>query len=251
MEELKIVIIQLLKNIFILITMPQLYVIIMPFIIYKIIKTVQYKKTTYYKETKTPLNKVNVRNKSTRGEYLIYKNLRHMEKENCKFLFNLYIPNAKGETTEIDVLMICKEGIFVFESKNYSGWIFGDEKQKKWMQVLHISNGKSTKNYFYNPILQNQGHAKYLKRIIGDNTPIYPIVVFSNRCRFKKLNISEHSTVIYREDVFVTVQNILEKAEIHSVDVEKIYKQLKPFAEVSQDIKQAHVDRIKDIYENK
>ncbi len=38
MEELKIAIIQLLKNIYLLITMPQLYVIIMPFIIYKQLK---------------------------------------------------------------------------------------------------------------------------------------------------------------------------------------------------------------------
>lgn len=251
MEELKIAIIQLLKNIYLLITLPQLYVIIMPFIIYKIIKTVQYKKTAYYKETKTPLKKVNIMNKGARGEYLLYKNLSPMEKENCKFLFNIYIPNDKGELTEIDVIMICKEGIFVFESKNYSGWIYGDETQRKWTQTLPADSGRSEKHQFYNPILQNQSHVKCLKRIIGDESPIYPIVVFSDRCEFKKLNISTQYSVIHRDDVLLTVKNILEKAEIHSVDVEKIYKQLKPFADASQDIKQAHIDRINNIYENK
>ena len=43
-----------------------------------------------------------------------------------KILRNVYIPKDNGETTEIDVVYITQKGIFVIESKNYSGWIFGD-----------------------------------------------------------------------------------------------------------------------------
>ena len=39
-------------------------------------------------------------------------------------LHNVYLPN-KGKTTELDILMVHEKGIYVFESKNYSGWIFG------------------------------------------------------------------------------------------------------------------------------
>lgn len=39
-------------------------------------------------------------------------------------------------TYEIDLIMISETGIYVFESKNYSGWIFGDEKQRYWTQIL-------------------------------------------------------------------------------------------------------------------
>ena len=35
-----------------------------------------------------------------------------------------------GETSEVDLIFITQKGIFVFESKNYSGWIFGDEKSR-------------------------------------------------------------------------------------------------------------------------
>lgn len=49
---------------------------------------------------------------------------------------NLYIPKRDGTITEIDLIMLSQTGIYVFESKNYSGWIFGDEKSKKWMQTL-------------------------------------------------------------------------------------------------------------------
>ena len=49
-----------------------------------------------------------------------------------KILRNVYLPKDNGETSEIDVLYITQKGIFVFESKNYSGWIFGDEKGQYW-----------------------------------------------------------------------------------------------------------------------
>jgi len=31
--------------------------------------------------------------------------------------------------------MDLKDGIFVIETKNYKGWIFGSENQKQWIQV--------------------------------------------------------------------------------------------------------------------
>ena len=53
----------------------------------------------------------------------------------------------KGKTTEIDLLMIHEKGIFVFESKNYSGWIFGSEDQLKWTQCFKSGQ----REHFYNP----------------------------------------------------------------------------------------------------
>ena len=52
-----------------------------------------------------------------------------------KVLRNVYIPKDNNETSEIDVLFITQKGIFVIESKNYSGWIFGSEKQYKWTMI--------------------------------------------------------------------------------------------------------------------
>ena len=51
----------------------------------------------------------------------------------------------KGKTTEIDLLMLHEKGIFVIESKYYSGWIFGSEDQLKWTQCFR--NGR--KEHFY------------------------------------------------------------------------------------------------------
>ena len=44
-----------------------------------------------------------------------------------KTLRNAYVSKGDGETAEIDVMCVTGKGVFVIESKNYSGWIFGSE----------------------------------------------------------------------------------------------------------------------------
>jgi hypothetical protein len=72
------------------------------------------------------------------GEFQTYKYLFFLPGKR-EFVHNCYVPVDNG-FTEIDLIMIHETGIYVIESKNYSGWIFGDEKQKEWTQV--IASGK-------------------------------------------------------------------------------------------------------------
>ena len=100
-----------------------------------------------------------------RGEKLTERELklvRFLERDG-KILRNVYIPKENGETSEIDVLYITQKGIFVIESKNYSGWVFGSEKNYQW--TVSLSNG--IKNKLYNPIKQNQTHIKSLQNYVG------------------------------------------------------------------------------------
>ena len=98
-------------------------------IVVAIINYRNYVKSSYYMVTKTSPIQLYF-DKGKLGEYFTYRHLRSAEKNGAKFLFNIYIPKGEEETTEIDVLMIHTKGLFVFESKNYSGWIFGSENQK-------------------------------------------------------------------------------------------------------------------------
>ena len=92
--------------------------------------------------------------------------------------------------------MICEKGIFVFESKNYSGWIFGDEDKLYCYQTLPRGR-RSKKEHFYNPIMQNQGHIRALRSRLpqNPNTPIYSIIVFYGNCFFR--NVTYYSTDTY------------------------------------------------------
>lgn len=183
-----------------------------------ILKIVSYKESAYAK--------------GKRLEYLTYKSLRHFESNGGKFLFNLLIPKVNDGVTELDLLLICSKGLFVFECKNYSGWIFGDEAQKRWTQTLPKSRGRCHKEQFYNPIMQNASHIKHLKNFVGKNLPIWSIIVFSDRCVFKDVTIrSNDVSVINHDRVASVVAKICHQTkEIYTkTEINDIYSKLTPY----------------------
>ena len=107
-----------------------------------------------------------------------------------KILKNIYLPKEEGGTSEIDFVYSTPKGIFVIESKNYSGWIFGDEKSAYW--TVSLPNGQ--KNRFYSPVKQNQTHIKWLNLYLESHgfqdVPMYSLIVFSERCEIKKMSVT-------------------------------------------------------------
>lgn len=69
---------------------------------------------------------------------------------------DVIVPTQNG-STQIDHLLISRFGIFVIETKNINGWIFGNEQSRQWTQSLY---GKKYK--FQNPLHQNYRHTKAL-----------------------------------------------------------------------------------------
>ena len=209
----------------------------------------KYKETSYYKNTKHSYLSV-LNNLGRYGEYLTFKKLEKFEDIGAKFLFNLYIPKSNGETTEIDMIMICSKGIFIFESKNYSGWIFGSENQKNWYQTLPSGKRKSHKEVFYNPIMQNRTHIKHLDKLIGTPLPMYSIVVFSDRCTFKDIQIeSSDVSLVYLSQVNQVVSNVLNYDDGSALDENRIlviYDKLYPYTQVSEIQKIQHIQNIRD-----
>lgn len=203
-----------------------------------------YKKSAYYQITKTPFLSV-FRDKGKYGEYQTYKKLKTFEKSGAKFLFNLYIPKGEGETTEIDVLMLSTKGLFVFESKNYSGWIFGDEERKNWYQTLPQGRGRSHKESFYNPIMQNRTHIKHLKTLLGEETPMYSIITFSERCTLKSVQVkSQDIHVINRYDVARVVSRICNQIPdeyLSENQVEALYNKLYSCTQVDEKTRAQHI----------
>ncbi len=109
---------------------------------------------------------------------------------------NLIIPDQETAanrkcTTQIDHVVVSPYGVFVIETKNYSGWIFGSEKSKRWKETFKTTEGI----YFYNPIKQNWGHTYALAELLDMDIRFFkPIVVFSNNCR---LNVESSTPVVH------------------------------------------------------
>lgn len=96
-------------------------------------------------------------------------------KQDQKYVINNLMIVNEGKSSQIDHLVINRTGIFVIETKNYSGRIYGQEDQREWTQVLQY--GK-VKNKFYNPIMQNRTHIYALSKVIGRNNCFISIIVF-------------------------------------------------------------------------
>ena len=206
-----------------------------------------YYRSTYYKEKKVPLTNL-IYDAGALGEYKVYKSLVKYEKRGAKFLFNCYLPKENDETSEIDVIMIYKSGIYVFESKNYGGWIFGSEDDNMWTQTLP-SGRKAQKERFYNPIMQNRTHIKWLKNQVGNNVPIHNIVVFSQRCELKKINIHSLDVAVIRQYALpVTVHRLdVECPEALSAEeMNALYNKIYPSTQVSNSVKQAHIKKVQE-----
>ena len=182
--------------------------------------------------------------KGNYGEFLSYKYL-FMTPGKREFIHNCYLPTEKG-TTEIDLLMIHETGLYVVESKNYSGWIFGDEKQKDWTQVL---GGKKIK--FFNPIRQNAGHIKALRSYFGEyqDLPIFSLVIFSERCELKKITLQNEDIIVIKRNQLKSVfkQQIKGKEKLPPMIMLDIYQRLLPLCKVDEAEKQLHIDRINEM----
>lgn len=212
-----------------------------------VIAVYRYRKTLYCAQTHNSFFKVHF-DKGLYGEYLTYLNLKKLPGVH-RFLFNVYIPKKNEETTEIDVLLIHESGLYVFESKNYSGWIFGTENQRQWTQSLP-SGRKSIKTRFFNPIMQNELHIKWLKALLTayPEAVYHSVVLFSDRCELKKLEMTEHKAdVIKRQSV---MKQVLGKASqtgpvFSEQQIIEIDDLLYPYTQVSGEVKQKHIDNIR------
>jgi hypothetical protein len=78
-------------------------------------------------------------------------------------------------------VFVSRFGIFVVETKNMKGWIFGSETQAQWTQKLY---GKSFR--FQNPLRQNYKHVKALQAMLDLPPEVFhSVVVFAGEGRLK------------------------------------------------------------------
>ncbi len=183
----------------------------------------------------------------TYGERMIEKMLKKLDRSGKKgtILKNVYLPKEEGGTTEVDLLYITQKGIFVFESKNYSGWIFGNSKDLYWTQSL----GKRKKNRFYDPIKQNETHMKCLAHHLWREVPMFSLVVFSERCELKNVTFDpEKARVLKRGELGRVMCELWDAAPdaLTEAEISDIVTALTPLTEVDETVKKAHVEAIRE-----
>ena len=138
------------------------------------------------------------------GERLVGKLLKQRYRDWTHFN-DLLLQSGQG-TTQIDHILVSPAGVFVIETKDMNGWIFGSPGQHQWTQSFAAGRwsrrfGIKSKRYrFYNPLLQNEGHAKAIANLgIVESRWLRPIVVFVGNAEFKTadkfLPFDEHEKI--------------------------------------------------------
>lgn len=98
-------------------------------------------------------------------------------------LHNIILARGGDLLSQIDHVVKTEFGLFVLETKNYSGFIHGHVTKPKWT-VVSRWDGKERKTEFPNPIWQNYGHEKAVRHVIEDSEiPITGYVVFVGDAR--------------------------------------------------------------------
>lgn len=84
-------------------------------------------------------------------------------------------------TTQIDHVIVSRYGVFVVETKNMTGWIFGSEENPYWTRT---NWGK--KFQFPNPLSQNKGHIRALSQLTKvPPEKMHSVVVFRGNCNLR------------------------------------------------------------------
>ena len=115
------------------------------------------------------------------GEFLVnYLLTKFLPKDQYTLIKNVTLPTDDG-TTQIDHIVASPYGVFVIETKNMKGWIFGSAKQKQWTQKIFKYSGK-----FQNPLHQNYKHTQTLAACLSiPHEQIFSVVVFIGNSTFK------------------------------------------------------------------
>ena len=107
-------------------------------------------------------------------------------------LLNDVLLPSGGGTAQIDHILVSPGGVFVIETKDMNGWIFASPGQQRWTQTFMANRWsrmvgiKSKRFSFYNPLLQNEGHARALVKLgVIDPWEIRPVAVFVGDAELK------------------------------------------------------------------
>lgn len=162
-----------------------------------------------------------------------------------KILRNVYVP-IHGKYSETDVLLLHETGVYVFESKNLSGSIYGDDDHSQWQR--YKTNGE--KDFIPNPIKQNNGHINALCSFLKQNKyqfRAFSMIVFGTKANLKY--VPENKSLVTIHEVYNLEMDLVKKMKsennFYSAEtIDSWCNKLLPYTQLSEEEKQAHKDRV-------
>lgn len=154
---------------------------------------------------------------------------------------------SNNNSTQIDHIVVSYYGIFVIETKNVHGKVYGSEGAEYWTQYLpdwgYKTFGSTQEHKFRNPIWQNNGHVKAVKRLLSDwKVPVYGLVAFSNEA---DLRVSCDYPVMYWHDVVPFIEGYRDLC-LGPEEVESIAEFIRSFNHEGSEARTAHIANVRE-----
>ena len=164
-------------------------------------------------------------------------------------------PNARfyeivKKSSQLDHLIVSPYGIFVVETKNHKGWVFGDVNGKVWTQVLGgdagwRAYGGHSHYTFFNPVTQNELHMEHLSRQIKiPRNFMTGMIVFTNPEAYLG-NIN--CTCCYTLDIFAEALLSYNNVLWNKKQTEFVIKSVEKLNSSSYSLNKEHVTYVKDL----
>ena len=200
-------------------------------------------------QKKSPPRKVNSNRIGELGEYKI--NIQLDQLKGSFHLSDLLIPNSKSKSgySQVDHVVLASYGLFVIETKNYAGTIYGDINRGNWSV-----NGKFS---FMNPFHQNFGHIQAIQSVLSvSESSIISIVSFTKRCTFKVnpelRKIQSRELIVYDVELSeflnrkINLQKLQNQKPIFSdEELQHLYKKLQNINITDPNIREKHIALLK------
>ena len=163
-----------------------------------------------------------------------------LDKKTYHVFNNIFLPMFYGGTTQIDHMIVSVYGIFVTETKNWNGWIYGKENEPTWTKTFPNKKYKTP-----NPLRQNYGHIKTISEILKiPEDKFHSIILFIGD---GKLQANMPENVLskgYTKYIKSKTEKILTEKEVSNImDGIKAYKLPSSFK-----TKRKHIRYVKSIH---
>ncbi len=178
------------------------------------------KESDYYKN-------IEIESFGRKGEITVSKMLNKItSKYGGKVFDNFTFKDNDGYSSNIDHILVCKGGIFIIETKANKGEIYGKDNCDTWVALKEV--GKTDKQFF-NPVKQNNGHIRHLKRVFrstfktSNNIKMISMVIFPYA---DNLNHIDSKYVYDLDDAYEFIASKIINNNYSSNYVEKLISQL-------------------------
>lgn len=190
------------------------------------------------------------------GEYKIDIQLDQLPK-NYRCLSDVLLPNKKSKSgySQVDHIVLTPYAIFVIETKNYAGTIYGDRNRAKWSV-----NGKFP---MLNPFNQNYGHILAVKSFLDgvEDANVVSMISFTRRAKYKVngelRKIQSNDLIVYDTELsdFITrkintVKLVNQLPIFSDEEIIHMHNALKKANITDPSIRELHIEKINEKFKD-